>query len=186
MLMATSNTMIYFTQANIILENTDTFSQRVSGFAQFDMVAQVATLITQIFITTRVIKRIGVTWTLAILPLVTMAGFAALSVWTLYGVMAIFQAVHRATRYAISRPARETLFSVVSKSEKYKAKPVVDVFLYRGGDVVGTGVSGLFAAMGATLATVAAATVPIAGAWAVLCVGVGLGQKRRIQSHEAQ
>lgn len=186
MLMAISNTMIYFTQANIILENTDTFSQRVSGFAQFDMVAQVATLITQIFITTRVIKRIGVTWTLAILPLVTMAGFAALSVWTLYGVMAIFQAVHRATRYAISRPARETLFSVVSKSEKYKAKPVLDVFLYRGGDVVGTGVDGLFAAMGATLATVAAATVPIAGAWTVLCVGLGLGQKRRIQSHEAQ
>ena len=184
-LMAISNTLIYFTQANVILENTDTFSQRVSGFAQFDILASIATLLTQIFVTTRVIKRIGVGWTLAILPLVTMAGFAILSIWTLYGVMAIFQAVHRATRYAMSRPARETLFSVVSPSEKYKAKPVVDVFLYRGGDVAGVGVDGLFAAMGMTLAWVAAATVPMAGMWAMLCVALGRAQQRRAQTGEA-
>ena len=183
-LMAISNTLIYFTQANVILENTDTFSQRVSGFAQFDMLAQIATLLTQIFVTTRVIKRIGVGWTLAILPLVTMAGFAILSIWTLYGVMMIFQAVHRATRYAVSRPARETLFSVVPPSEKYKAKPVVDVFLYRGGDVAGVGVDGLFAAMGMTLAWVAAATVPMAGMWAMLCVALGRAQQRRAQTGE--
>ena len=183
-LMAISNTLIYFTQANVILENTDTFSQRVSGFARFDMLAQVATLLTQIFVTTQVIKRIGVGWTLAILPLVTMAGFAILSIWTLYGVMAIFQAVHRATRYAVSRPARETLFSVVSPSEKYKAKPVVDVFLYRGGDVAGVGVDGLFAAMGMTLAWVAAATVPMAGMWAMLCVALGRAQQRRVQTDQ--
>jgi AAA family ATP:ADP antiporter len=72
--LAISNTLIYFTQANIILDSTDTFSQRVGAFAQFDALAQGATLITQIFITTRVIKRLGVGWTLAILPLVTVAG----------------------------------------------------------------------------------------------------------------
>ena len=176
-LMAISNTLIYFTQANIILDNTDTFSQRVAGFAQFDALAQVATLFVQIFVTTQVIKRIGVGWTLVILPIVTMAGFAILSAWTAFGVMAVFQAVHRATRYAISRPARETLFSVVSPSEKYKAKPIVDVFLYRGGDVAGVGVDGMFAAMGLTLAWVAAATVPVAGVWAVLCLALGRAQQ---------
>ena len=176
-LMAISNTLIYFTQANIILDNTDTFSQLVGGFAQFDALAQVATLFVQIFVTTRVIKRIGVGWTLVILPLVTMAGFAILAAWTVFGVMAVFQAVHRATRYAISRPARETLFSVVSPSEKYKAKPIVDVFLYRGGDVAGVGVDGMFAAMGLTLAWVAAATVPLAGVWAMLCLALGRAQQ---------
>ncbi len=183
-LMAISNTLIYFTQANIILENTDTFSERVAGFAQFDMLAQIATLLTQIFVTTQVIKRIGVGWTLAILPLVTMAGFATLAIWPVYGVMAIFQAVHRATRYAVSRPARETLFSVVSPSEKYKAKPVVDVFVYRGGDVAGAGVFGLFAALGMGLAAVAAATVPMAGAWAMLCVGLGRAQQSRVDTDD--
>jgi AAA family ATP:ADP antiporter len=179
-LMAISNTIIYFTQANVIFENTDTFSQRVAGFAQFDMLAQIATLFTQIFVTTQVIKRVGVGWTLAVLPIVTLAGFAALAIWPLYGVMAIFQAVHRATRYAVSRPSRETLFSVVSPSEKYKAKPVVDVFVYRGGDVAGAGVDGLFAAMGLTLAAVAAATVPVAAVWTLLCVGLGRAQQQQV------
>ena len=72
--MAISNTLIYFTQANIILDETDTFSQRVGAFAFFDALTQTATLFTQIFITTRVIRKLGVGWTLAILPLVTLAG----------------------------------------------------------------------------------------------------------------
>ena len=179
MLMAISNTLIYFTQALVISNNTDTFSELVAGFALFDALAQVATLFVQIFVTTHVIKRIGVGWTLVILPVVTMTGFAILSAWTVFGVMAVFQAVQRATRYAVSRPARETLFSVVSPSEKYKAKPFVDVFLYRGGDVAGVGVDGMFAALGLTLAWVAAAAVPVAGVWAVLCVALGRAQQAK-------
>ncbi len=178
-LMAISNTLIYFTQALVISNNTDTFSELVAGFALFDALAQVATLFVQIFVTTHVIKRIGVGWTLVILPVVTMAGFAVLSAWTVFGVMAVFQAVHRATRYAVSRPARETLWSVVSPSEKYKAKPFVDVFLYRGGDVAGVGVDGMFAAMGLTLAWVAASIVPVAGVWAVLCLALGRAQQAK-------
>jgi len=175
--MATSNTMIYFTQANIVLAEADTFSQRVAGFALFDALAQFVTLFTQMFITTHLIRRMGIGWTLAILPLVTMAGFAILSVWTVYGVMAVFQAVHRATRYAVSRPSRETLFSVIPPADKYKAKPVVDVFLYRGGDVAGVGVDGMFAAMGFTLPMVAMATAPIAGIWGLLSVKLGRAQQ---------
>lgn len=178
-LMAISNTMIYFAQANLILESSDTFSQLVSSFAQFDMLAQIATLLTQMFVTTHVIRKIGVGWTLAILPIVTMAGFAILSLWTLLGVMAVFQAVHRATRYAVSRPSRETLFSVVSPAEKYKAKPVVDVFLYRGGDLAGVGIDSLLAALGLGLGAVAAATVPLAGMWTFLSVSLGRAQARR-------
>jgi AAA family ATP:ADP antiporter len=177
-LLAISNTMIYFTQANIILGSTDTFSQRVESFAQFDMLAQIATLITQMFITTHLIRRLGVGWTLTILPVVTVAGFAVLAVWPVYGVMAIFQALHRATRYAVARPARETLFSVVPPAEKYKAKPVVDVFLYRAGDVAGAGIDGALRALGLALGWVAAATVPLAAVWAVLAVGLGKAQAR--------
>ena len=179
--MAISNTMIYFTQANIIQETTDTFSQRVGSFADFDSLAQFATLLTQIFITTHIIRKLGVGWTLAILPLVTVAGFVVLAVWPLYGVMMIFQAVHRATRYAISRPSRETLFSVVTPSEKYKAKPVVDVFLYRAGDATGAGIDATFAVLGMTLALVAASTVPLAGIWIALSIGLGRAQAKRVE-----
>ncbi|MCZ6827829.1 MAG: Npt1/Npt2 family nucleotide transporter, partial [Gammaproteobacteria bacterium] len=136
-MMAISNTMIYFTQANLVLNESDSFSEFISNFALFDVLAQTATLITQMFITTHLIRKLGVGFTLAVLPLVTTAGFAVLAFWPTLGVMAIFQALHRATRYAVSRPARETLFSVVPASEKYKAKPIIDVFLYRAGDVAG-------------------------------------------------
>ncbi|MDH3207598.1 MAG: hypothetical protein OEO79_13435 [Gemmatimonadota bacterium] len=179
--MAISNTMIYFTQANIVEDTADTFSQAVAGFAQFDMWANIATGITQIFVTTRVIKKLGVGWTLAILPVVTMSGFAVLAVWPVFGVMVFFQAIHRATRYALSRPARETLWSVVPASDKYKAKPVVDVFLYRGGDVAGVGVDSAFAALGLTLGWVAAATVPLAGGWVMLSSALGRAQQKNVQ-----
>ncbi len=116
---------------------------------------------------------------LTILPVVTVAGFAVLAVWPIYGVMAIFQALHRATRYAVARPARETLFSVVPPAEKYKAKPMVDVFLYRAGDVAGAGIDGALRALGLALGGVAAATVPMAAVWAVLAVGLGKAQTRR-------
>ncbi|HIF37727.1 MAG TPA: MFS transporter [Gemmatimonadetes bacterium] len=178
-LMAVSNTLIYFAQANIVFTNTDTFSERVTGFAQFDALAQALTLFTQIFITTRLIKRLGVGWTLSILPAVTILGFTTLSLWTTYGVMAIFQAVHRATRYAIARPARETLFSVVSTSDKYKAKPVVDVFLYRGGDLAGVGVEGAFAALGLSIAGISAATLPLVAAWSLLSLKLAQAQDQK-------
>ncbi len=178
--MAVANTMVYFTQANIILGDSDTFSQLVGNFAHFDYVAQFATLVTQIFVTTHLIRKVGVGWTLAVLPLVTLAGFAVLAVWPVYGVMLIFGAVHRATRYAISRPSRETLFSVVTPAEKYKAKPVVDVFLYRFGDAAGAGIDGLFAALGLTLVWVAMSTAPLAAMWIALSIGMGRAQGRRV------
>lgn len=182
MLMALSNTLIYFTQANVILDNTDTFSQRVGSFAAFDMAAQAATLFTQIFITTHLIRKLGVGWTLSILPLVTLAGFAVLAIWPLYGVMMVFAALHRATRYAVARPARETLFSVVSPAEKYKAKPVIDVFVYRFGDFTGLGLEVSLRVIGFGLVGVAAATVPIAAGWAALCLALGRAQRRREQA----
>lgn len=178
-LMAISNTLVYFTQAGVILESTDTFSQRVGSFALFDTLAQLATLLTQIFVTTRLIKRLGVGGTLMVMPLVTVVGFGVLAVWPVYGVMAIFAALHRASRYAVSRPARETLFSVVPAEAKYKAKPLIDVFLYRGGDVAGVALESGLKAAGLSIGGLAAATVPLAGIWGVLCVVLGRAQARR-------
>ncbi len=176
--MAVSNTLIYFTQANFIYVANDTFSGLVGAFALFDALAQSLTLLTQVFIATRVIRRLGVGWTLAILPLVTLAGFAILAIWPLFGVMAIFQAVHRTTRYALSRPARETLFIVVPPSERYKAKPLIDVFLYRGGDLAGAGIHALLSALG-SLGVMVAAVTPFAAVWSALSVALGRAQTRR-------
>ncbi len=181
-LMAISNTLIYFTQANFALSESDTLSDLVGNFAQFDYVAQGLTLFTQLFITARIIRRIGVGWTLATLPLLTLAGFAVLAIWPLYGVILIFQGLHRACRYALSRPARETLYAVLQPAEKYKAKPVIDVFLYRGGDLAGIGFDAMPALLGLGIAGLAATSAPLAAFWIVLSIGLGRMQKRKEQS----
>jgi AAA family ATP:ADP antiporter len=178
MLMTISNTLLYFTQANVVLDRADTFSERLASFAQLNMLTQTMALLTQIFITTHLIKRLGVGWTLSLLPLILVAGFAALAVWPIFAVFAMFQALFRAAEYATTRPARETLFSVIPVAQKYKAKPLIDVFIYRFGDLAGTGIDRALAALGAGLASVAVAAVPLAAVWAALALALGRAQER--------
>ena len=68
---------------------------------------------------------------------------------------------------------------MLSPADKYKAKPVVDVFVYRGGDVAGAGMDALLRAAGLSLAGIAAATVPLAAGWTVLSVALGRAQRRK-------
>ncbi len=178
-LMAVSNTLLYFTQANIVLENTDELSQRIASFAQLDYVSQLAVLLSQLFVTTHLIRKLGIGWTLAILPVLTLGGFAVLAAWPVYGVLVVFSAAHRAGRHAVARPSREALFSVVAPDEKYKAKSVVDVFLYRAGDLSGMGLTKLLALAGLGVAGMAFAAAPLAAVWIMLSLSLGAARARK-------
>ncbi len=187
-LMAVANTLVYFTGAEIVVDASDELESRIGLFAQLDLWTQVATLLVQIFVTGQIVKRLGVGVALAALPVVTVVGFAVLAVvgardgiegWQLFAVFAVFNAIHRATRYAVIRPARETLFSVVGKSEKYKAKPIIDVFLYRGGDVAGSGAEKIVAAAGLGLAGMAFAAAPLAVLWGSVGLWLAMMQHKR-------
>lgn len=192
-LLAVSNTLIYFTQARLVVDASDELNGRIALFAQLDMWTQLATLLVQLFVTAHLIKRLGIGVALALLPVVTLVGFAALAWvsriegiagWQVFAVFASFNAVHRATRYAVVRPARETLFSVVPSSEKYKAKPIVDVFLYRGGDVAGAGVERLIAAMTWGLMGMAIAAAPLAVLWGGLSFMLAVSQHQRAKRQD--
>lgn len=193
MLLAVSSTLIYFTQANLVSEASDELNSRIALFAQLDMWAQLATLLVQLFVTGHLIKRLGIGFTLTILPMVTVGGFVLLAwldnrpgvePWQIFGVFAAFSAIHRATRYAVIRPARETLFSVVSDATKYKAKPIVDVFLYRGGDVLGVRIVALIAGAGWGLAGMAMTAAPLAVFWGGLSITLAVAQTRKSKSME--
>ncbi|MEM1185470.1 MAG: MFS transporter [Planctomycetota bacterium] len=176
-LMATSSTLIYFAKASFVFDETDTLSARIAAFGQLDAAAQALTLLVQLFITSRIINRLGVGGTLIILPAVTLLGFAALAVAPVWGVLVLFQALHRAARYSIARPSRETLFTVVPDEDKYKAKPVLDVFVYRGGDVVGVLLSAAPLAV-AGVGVFALIVTPVSAAWAALAAWLGRSQSR--------
>ena len=188
-LMAVSSTVIYFTQLRLVTDAADELERRISIFGMLDMITQVCTLLVQLFLTGRLIRWIGVGGTLAILPVVTVGGFAAMEwvsaspdaqPWMVFGAFAVFQALHRASRYAVARPARETLFSGLTRDETYKAKTVVDLFVYRGGDVAGARVEHMLTGAAAiSFGGVALAAAPVAALWLGLGLWLGFAQSRR-------
>lgn len=112
-------------------------------------------------------------------PLVFAIGFAALSASPMLLLVIGFQALQRTANFAISNPAREVLFTVVDREEKYKAKYLIDGVVFRGGDASFGWLFNLLRSAGAELATISAATVPVALGWLVLALTLGKAQERR-------
>jgi AAA family ATP:ADP antiporter len=94
----------------------------------------------------------------------SLVGFGALWIWPTFGVMAIFQVLRRGLHYAVDRPAREILYIPLGAEERYKSKPFIDTFIYRGGDLLGVWAPTAFAAL----------AIPV-GLAAVGCSGLWLG-----------
>jgi AAA family ATP:ADP antiporter len=140
-----------------------------------------ATLALQAVLAGHLIRRLGMPLTLALLPLTAALGFIGLALMGSLAALILFDAVFRAVQRAIMRPARETLFTVVSREDKYKAKAFIDTFVYRGGDVLGAQTEGVLTRLGMGLYALAGAAVPIAVAWAALGFWLGRRQARLAQ-----
>jgi ATP:ADP antiporter, AAA family len=114
-----------------------------------------------------------------LLPLTAVLGFLGLAIAGSLAVLIAFEAAFRAVQRALTRPARETLFTVVSREDKYKSKAFIDTFIYRGGDVIGAQTDGLLARLGLGLAGLASVAIPLALVWAALGLWLGRAQNRR-------
>ena len=178
-LLSLAGTFLYFQQASIVAAASDDPAVRTRIFATIDLAIGVLTILVQFAATGRLIKRFGAGPAAALLPAVFCLGFLALWATPVLWVVIAFQAIQRAANFAISNPAREVLFTVVGREEKYKAKNVIDLVVFRGGDAV----SGwLFAALrgaGLDLGAVSLATVPVTAAWLALALALGRGHERR-------
>lgn len=176
LLYTTLSTFLYFQQAHIIDAAFDDSARRTSVFAGIDFAVNALTLVFQTLLTGRVVRRLGLPWTLSIIPLFLAAGFGALALAPVLGVLVTVQVLRRAGNYALIRPAREMLFVVLTRDEKYKAKNFIDTAVYRSGDAISAWVFAGMRALGSTLAQTALAAVPLAAAWA--WVAYRLGKKR--------
>jgi AAA family ATP:ADP antiporter len=179
-------TFLYFQQAEIVERVFEGRAARTGFFARIDLLVNVLTLGTQVFLTGRIIKLLGVGVTLALLPLLCMVGFtglglvgfAGLGLAPAVGVLVTFQVLRRAGNFSLARPARETLYTVVSREDKYKAKNFIDTFVYRGGDQIGAWSYAAMGWIGLTMTGIAFAAVPLAGVW--LLVALWLGRKQTV------
>ena len=178
-LLSLAGTFLYFQQASVVAAASDDPASRTRIFATIDLAVGVVTLVAQALATGRLISRFGVGTAAAFLPFVFAAGFALLAAHPVLAVVIGFQAAQRAANFAISNPAREILFTVLGREEKYKAKYLIDGATFRGADAVN---GWLFAALrgaGLDISAISLATVPVAAGWFILSLILGKAQARR-------
>lgn len=172
-----ASTFLYFEQGRIVSEALADTAARTRYFALVDLCVSSLTLLLQLLITGVLMRKFGLVLCLALLPLATLAAFAALAWAPTLAVLAGVQILRRALDYAIARPAREVLFTVISREEKYKAKNAIETLVYRGGDAVSGWLSAALSALGMGLAGIALLAVPLSAAWCALCVWLARRQE---------
>jgi len=179
LILAVMATFLYFTRLQMVAALGTNLDMRTAVFARIDLVTQVATLVLQALVTGHLMKRLGVSVALALLPLTAALGFLGLAIAGSLAALVALEATFRAVQRGIMRPSRETLFTVVPRAERYKAKAFIDTFVYRAGDVVGAQTEGLLGRLGMGLAALASVAVPLAAAWLALGLWLGRAQSRR-------
>lgn len=168
----TINTFVYFELQNLTAEYSLEFRAKI--WSLIDLTTNVLTLVTAALITSRIVSKFGMPTALAMVPGLVALGIAALVAAPTLLILAIFQVGRRVGNYAITRPSREMLFTVLDREKRFKAKPVIDVVVYRGGDVLTAWVFTLLAdKLGLGLVGIAAVIGGIAIAWILVAVRLG-------------
>lgn len=164
---------VYFEQKNLLVDfDRATRTQILGGV---DVVVNVLTFGIGLFATSRIVTRFGMPVTLALVPVFIAAGLLILAFAPILTVVLALQVARRAGNYGITRPAREMLFTVVDRETRFKAKPVIDIAVYRGGDAASSiAFAGLTDGLGLGLGAMAAVGAGIAAVWAY--VGRRLGR----------
>jgi AAA family ATP:ADP antiporter len=183
-LYATLSTFLYFEQAHIVKAAFDDPDARTRLFALIDLAVNLLTLLFQLLITGRIMQKFGVAVALAAMPALLALGFMVLAIAPVLPVLVATQVVRRAGNYAVTRPAREVLYTVVPRSSKYKAKNFIDTVIYRGADAVAGWLFAGMKSLGMGLTGIAWTAVPLAVAWCFL--GLHLGRQQRKMAEETE
>lgn len=163
---------VYFEQKNLLADFSR--EERTLILARVDLIVNILTFAVGMFATSRIIKRFGMAATLASVPVFIAIGLFILAFAPLLIVVLALQVARRAGNYAITRPAREMLFTAVDRETRFKAKPVIDIAVYRGGDAISSAVfATLTDGFGLGLAAMAAIGAGIAAVWAWMGVYLG-------------
>jgi len=182
-LMTFSSTVLYFQQAELIARAfAEDRAARTAFYAQIDFAVNVITIVLQVVITAQLIRLIGIALSLTLVPALTFLGFLSLGTYPLLAVLVVFQVAYRSGRYGIAKPAREVLFTVVGREEKYKSKAFLDAAVYRGGDLVSGWTYAGLAWIGLSVGAIALAAAPLAAVW--VAIGWALGRKQEELARE--
>ncbi len=184
LLFSITSTLLYFLQAGIAAEHFADRTARTRFFASIDLAVNAMTLLVQLFVTGRLLRRLGVALTASVLPALSIVGFGALALAPTVAVLVVAQVARRVCNFGLARPTRELLFTVVSREDKYKAKNAIDTVVYRAGDQVGSWSYALLASLGLGITGIALVAVPVSLAW--LANSYWLGRRQEAMATRAE
>ena len=165
LLYAVTSTFLYFQQAAVVSHSFQSRAAQTAFFASVDLGVNVLTLCVQLFLTGRILKRFGVGTTLSLLPVFSVIGFGVVALLPVLSSVVGFQLIRRAGNFAIARPTREVLFTVLPREDRYKAKSFIDTAVYRLGDQIGAWSFALLTALGLGLTEVSMVAAALSGSW---------------------
>jgi AAA family ATP:ADP antiporter len=187
LLLSLANTFAYYMQAEVISAANLDSASRTQIFGAIDLATNILIPLIQLLVTGFLLRRIGVGATLAIVAAVAVLGFLSLAAMPLLAVVIAVQIAYRAGSFALSNPAREALWPVVDREQKYKAKNVVDNVVFRGGDVANAWIyNTLSAVAGLGVAAIAVIGAAVSAGWIALSLGLGRAQARKAQAISAE
>ncbi|MFC1591791.1 NTP/NDP exchange transporter [Thermodesulfobacteriota bacterium] len=159
------STFVYFELKNMLVGLDE--GLRTQIWAGMDLAVNILTIGTAMFCTSRLTTRFGLAVTLALVPIIIVAGLLVVAMAPMIWAVVGLQVVRRAGNYGITRPAREMLFTAVDRESRFKAKSVIDIVVYRGGDMITAwAFTGLTQGFGLGLGAVASIGAILAGVWA--------------------
>jgi AAA family ATP:ADP antiporter len=171
-------TIAYFAQANIVSATIHDAATQTRLFAGIDLAVGLLSLATQVFATAKFLKHFGTGTSAATLPAAYLVGFAAVAIAPTLSTVVTLQVAQRWMNFAIANPARQVFFTVVGREEKYKAKNLIDVVIYRGSDALYGWVYDSLQALGLKLAVIAACALPVVAGWVIISTALGRMQER--------
>jgi AAA family ATP:ADP antiporter len=186
LLYAVTSTFLYFQQAAIVSHAFQSRAAQTQFFAAVDLGVNALTLAVQLFLTGRILKRFGVATTLALLPAFSVIGFGAVAVLPMLSSVVGFQLLRRAGNFAIARPTREVLFTVLPREDRYKAKSFIDTVVYRLGDQVGAWSFALLSFWGLGLTQVSLVAGGASAAWLANSLWLGRRQESLARRQAAE
>jgi AAA family ATP:ADP antiporter len=167
------STLLYFQQTELVPAAISGSAERTRLLALVDMAVNLLTLAVQVFAFGALIRRLGTTFMLCAMPVVAIVGFAALALSPVLSTLVVFGVIRRAGEYAVSKPARETLFNALPAEQKYKAKNVIDTLVHRTGDTASSWIFAGLKSIGLSLTTMSWLAVPVSAAWLGVALWLG-------------
>jgi AAA family ATP:ADP antiporter len=174
-------TILYFQQIHLVAAGVHGAGAQTRIFAGIDLAVNLLTLATQVFATGRLLKRFGTGITAAALPAIYIVGFLAVFLVPTLTVVLVAQVAQRWFHFSVATPARQVLYTVLGREEKYKAKNLIDVVIYRGSDALYGWVYDSLQALGLKLGAIALVSAPVAAIWLIVSAALGRAQERRAE-----